>query len=286
MNPWVFHTLNSLSFAAILFILSVGLSLIFGLMRIPNLSHGAMFMLGAYVGVSVMWTGLWFPLAMVVAGLFIALFGYIIERGILRRISHNKNAQVLATIGIAFIVSDVVLAIWGGHPVRVSAPENLRYSVAIFGTIFPAYRLAVIAVAAFVALVMWLIIEKTRIGAMLRAGVDDLQMARAIGIPASALFSGAFALGSFLAGIAGLLAGPVLSVYPGMDFELLPLILVAIILGGSGSLLGSVIGSIVVGVLYSVGPVILPELAYVILFLPMVFVLAWKPAGLFGRPVH
>jgi branched-chain amino acid transport system permease protein len=286
MGLWVFHILNSLSFAAILFILSVGLSLIFGLMRIPNLSHGALFMLGAYLGVSAIWAGLWFAAAMVVAGMAVGLVGTIIERGILRRISHNENAQVLATIGIAFIIGDLVISIWGGHPVRVSAPEGLRHSVSVFGTIFPAYRIAVIAFAVFVALAMWLIIEKTRIGAMLRAGVDDLQMARAVGIPASALFTGAFALGSFLAGIAGLLAGPVLSVYPGMDFELLPLILVAIILGGSGSLLGSVVGSIVVGILHAVGPVFLPELAYVILFLPMVLILAWKPAGLFGRPVH
>lgn len=255
-------------------------------MRIPNLSHGAMFMLGAYVGVSAMRAGLWFPVATLVSGLAVALIGCVIERGVLRRISHNENAQVLATIGIAFIVSDLVIAIWGGHPVRVSAPENLKFSVSLFGTIFPVYRLAVIAAAILVAVAMWLIIEKTRIGAMLRASVDDLQMARVIGIPASALFSGTFALGSFLAGIAGLLAGPVLSVYPGMDFELLPLILVAIILGGSGSLFGSVIGSVVVGILYTIGPVFLPELAYVILFLPMVFVLAWKPAGLFGRAAN
>lgn len=208
MNPWVFHILNSLSFAAILFLLSVGLSLIFGLMRIPNLAHGAMFMMGAYVGVSAMRAGLSFPLAMVVAGLVVALLGYVIERGILRRITHNENAQVLATIGIAFIVSDLVIFVWGGHPVRVFAPEVLRYSVSVFGTIFPAYRLAVIAFAILVAVVMWLVIDKTRIGAMLRAGVDDLQMARAIGIPASALFSGAFALGSFLAGIAGPKAFP------------------------------------------------------------------------------
>lgn len=283
---WLFHVLNGLSFAAILFVLSVGLSLILGLMRIPNLSHGAMFMLGAYVGVSAMRAGLWFPAAAVVAGLAVALLGCIIERGVLRRISHNENAQVLATIGVAFIISDVVISVWGGHPVRAAAPDVLKSSVSVFGTVFPSYRLAVIAFAIVVALAMWLMIEKTRIGAMLRAGVDDLQMARAIGIPATALFSGAFALGSFLAGVAGLLAGPVLSVYPGMDFELLPLILVAIIIGGTGSLLGSAIGSIVVGALYTVGPVFMPELAYVILFLPMVFVLAWKPVGLFGSPAQ
>jgi len=155
--------------------------------------------------------------------------------------------------------------------------------VPVLGTHFPLYRLGVIGIAAVIALALWLLVERTRIGAMIRAGVDDLDMARAVGIPVKALFTAVFCLGSALAGLGGVIAGPILSVYPGLDADMLPLALVVVILGGVGSLGGAVLGSIVIGFIYTFGNALLPDLAYVILFLPMVIVLVARPRGLFGR---
>jgi len=151
--------------------------------------------------------------------------------------------------------------------------------------VFPLYRLAVIAIAVIFALALWLMLERTRLGAMIRAGVDDPQMARVVGIRVSQLFTIVFALGAGLAGFAGLIGGPILSVYPGIDQDMLPLALVVVILGGTGSLLGSFVGSILIGFIYNFGQALLPELAYFILFLPMVLVLVLRPQGLFGGQV-
>jgi branched-chain amino acid transport system permease protein len=149
--------------------------------------------------------------------------------------------------------------------------------------VFPSYRLAVVAIAVAIAAALWLMIDRTRLGAMIRAGVDDPQMARVVGIRVSRLFSIIFCLGAGLAGFAGFMGGPILSVYPGLDADMLPLALIVVILGGSGSLLGALVGSFVVGFLYNFGQAVFPELAYVILFLPMLVVLVIRPQGLFGR---
>jgi branched-chain amino acid transport system permease protein len=151
--------------------------------------------------------------------------------------------------------------------------------------VFPLYRLAVIAIAVIFALALWLMLEQTRLGAMIRAGVDDPQMERVVGIRVSQLFTIVFALGAGIAGFAGLIGGPILSVYPGIDQDMLPLALVVVILGGTGSLLGSFVGSIVIGFIYNFGQALLPELAYFILFLPMVLVLVLRPQGLFGGQI-
>jgi branched-chain amino acid transport system permease protein len=153
----------------------------------------------------------------------------------------------------------------------------------VLGIGFPLYRLAVSLVAVVFAAGLWLLLDRTRLGAMIRAGVDDAAMARVIGIRVSRLFTTVFCLGAWLAGFAGVIGGPILSVYPGLDQEMLPLALVVVILGGSGSLVGSLVGSFVVGFLYNFGQAMLPELAYVVLFLPMLLVLVVRPQGLFGR---
>jgi branched-chain amino acid transport system permease protein len=151
--------------------------------------------------------------------------------------------------------------------------------------VFPAYRLAIIVIAAVFAGALWLLLERTRLGAMIRAGVDDPNMARVVGIRVSQLFTIVFALGAGLAAFAGIIGGPILSVYPGLDQDMLPLALVVVILGGTGSLLGSFVGSIIVGFIYNFGQALLPELAYFVLFLPMLLVLLLRPQGLFGRHV-
>lgn len=280
---WLIQTLNSLSLGGLLFLLSAGFSLIFGLMRIANLSHGAYFMLGAYIGLSVLRAGYSFAVAMLAAGIAVALLGGVIERLVLRRLSGNPLAQVLATLGIAFIIADGCLVIWTGDPQQLPSPEWLRGVLRFEGTAFPRYRVAVVALAALTAAALWLLMERTRLGAMIRAGVDDMEMARGVGIPVSRLFTLVFCLGSFLAGVGGVLGGPILSVYPGLDTDMLPLALLVVILGGVGSLAGAFVGSFLTGFVYTFGQALIPDLAYMILFLPMIIVLAVRPRGLFGR---
>ena len=283
MNLWLILSVNSVTLGGLLFLLSAGFSLIFGLMRIPNLTHGSMFMLGAYFGVTCIAWGFGFWTAAVAAGVGVALFGAIIERFVLRRLAGAELAQVLVTLGLSFMVADVCLMQWGGDPISVETPPALRGATAVFGLAFPTYRLAIILVATVIAAALWLLMDRTRLGAMIRAAVDDPAMARVVGIRVSHLFTIVFALGAGLAGFAGVIGGPILSVYPGLDQDMLPLALVVVILGGSGSLLGSLAGSFVVGFLYNFGQAMFPELAYVVLFLPMLIVLVVRPQGLFGR---
>ena len=280
---WLIQSLNSLSLGGLLFLLSAGFSLIFGLMRIANLSHGACFMLGAYIGLSALRAGAPFGVAMLAGGLGVALLGGLIERFVIRRLAGNALAQVLATLGIAFMIADGCLVLWTGDPHQLPSPEWLQGVFRIENAAFPKYRIAVVALSILTALGLWLLMERTRLGAMIRAGVDDMEMARGVGIPVSKLFTTVFCLGSFLAGVGGVLGGPILSVYPGLDTDMLPLALVVVILGGVGSLAGAFVGSFLIGFVYTFGQTLLPDLAYVILFLPMVFVLAIRPRGLFGR---
>jgi branched-chain amino acid transport system permease protein len=283
VNLWLILSVNSVTLGGLLFLLSAGFSLIFGLMRIPNLTHGSMFMLGAYIGVTCIAWGFGFWTAAVAAGLGVALFGAIVERFILRRLAGAELAQVLVTLGLSFMVADACLMLWGGDPISVETPPALRGATTVFGLAFPTYRLAIILVATVIAAALWLLMDRTRLGAMIRAAVDDPAMARVVGIRVSHLFTIVFALGAGLAGFAGVIGGPILSVYPGLDQDMLPLALVVVILGGSGSLLGSLAGSFVVGFLYNFGQAMFPELAYVVLFLPMLIVLVVRPQGLFGR---
>ncbi|HSD53961.1 MAG TPA: branched-chain amino acid ABC transporter permease [Burkholderiales bacterium] len=283
MQFWVIQTLNSLALGGLLFLLSAGFSLIFGLMRIANLTHGALFMLGAYLGVSILKVvpNLW--LAALAGGLAVAAFGGLLERFLLRQLAGNILGQVLVTLGIAFIIADACLVVWGGDPIPVPTPPALTQPLRIWGFAFPSYRLVVVGIAIVAALGLYLLLERTRIGAMIRAGVDDMQMARAVGIPVSRLFTTVFCLGAALAGAGGILGGPMLSAYPGLDADMLPLALIIVLLGGVGSLVGAFVGSFIIGFIYTFGVALLPDLAYVILFLPMIFVIAFRPRGLFGR---
>jgi len=280
---WIVQTLNSLALGGLLFLLAAGFSLIFGLMRIANLTHGSLYMLGAYVGVSILKfvPNLW--LAALIGGAVIAVFGGLIERFILRALAGNALGQVLVTLGISFIVADFCLVFWGGDPIPIQTPLALQQPLRIGGVAFPTYRLVVLAIAVVTAIVLYLLMERTRIGAMIRAGVDDMQMARAVGIPVSKLFTAVFCLGAALAGAGGIIGGPIMSAYPGLDADMLPLALIVVILGGIGSLLGAFVGSFLIGAIYTFGTALLPDLAYVILFLPMIVVIAFRPRGLFGR---
>jgi branched-chain amino acid transport system permease protein len=285
MQFWVIQTLNSLALGGLLFLLSCGFSLIFGLMRVANLAHGVFFMLGAYLGATLLNAGFDFWLAALGGGVLVALLGGLLERFVLRALAGNEQGQVLVTLGVSFIVADLCLVVWTGDPIPVPAPAALRAPLFFMGLAFPTYRLVVLGVAIVTAVLLYVGLERTRIGAMIRAGVDDMAMARVVGIRVSRLFTAVFCLGAALAGAGGVIGGPMLSAYPGMDNDMLPLALVVVILGGVGSLVGAFVGSFIVGFLYTFGTALLPDLAYFVLFLPMLLVLVFLPRGLFGRSV-
>jgi branched-chain amino acid transport system permease protein len=283
MQIWIIQTLNSLALGGLLFMLSSGFALIFGLMRIANLTHGSLFMLGTYIAATLVRSGQSLIVAAVASMICIAVVGGLIERLILRRLSGNSQGQVLATLGLSFVAADFCLMVWGGDPIPINTPAMFQAPLRFFDLSFPTYRLVVLVVAVVVALLLYLLMERTRLGAMIRAGVDDMAMARAVGIRASLLFSVVFCLGAALAGLGGTLGGPIFNAYPGLDGDMLPLALIVVILGGVGSLLGTFVASFIVGFIYTFGIALVPDLAYVILFLPMVVVIAFKPQGLFGR---
>jgi branched-chain amino acid transport system permease protein len=285
MQFWIIQGLNSLSLGGLLFLLSSGFSLIFGLMRLANLTHGAFFMLGTYFGATAMraYSGLSIWSVALGAGVAVAVIGGLFERLVLSALKTNPLGQVLVTLGMSFIISDACLLLWGGDSIPVPTPQNLQSPTRFFGFVFPTYRLVLVGCAIATAIALYFLLERTRLGAMIRAGVDDRQMARAVGIPVSKLFTIVFCLGAGIAGAGGVLGGPILSAYPGLDGDMLPLALIVVILGGIGSLLGAFIGSFIVGFIYTFGTALFPELAYIILFLPMILVLAFRPQGLLGR---
>src|SRR4051794_741041 len=283
MAVWSLLAVNSLSLGGLLFLLSSGFSLIFGLMRIPNLMHGSFFMLGAYLGASLLQRGYNFWLAALISAAAMVVIGGVIERVLLRRLAGQELAQVLLTLGLSFIVADLCLMIWTGDPVQPATPSQLAGAVNAAGIFFPIYRLAIVVIAVLVAIALWILIDWSRLGAMIRAGVDDAPMARVMGIQVSRLFTMIFCLGAGLAAFAGVMGAPFLSVYPGLDADMLPLALIVVILGGAGSLVGALLGSFIIGFLYNFGQALFPALAYVILFLPMLLVLLLRPQGLMGR---
>jgi len=277
------QTLNGLSFAALLFLLASGLSLIYGVMKIVNIAHGSYFMLGAYIGLSViLWTKNFF-LGALAGALAIGVIGLAMERLFLRKFPLQPLPQMMITLGFALVFRDLALLIWGGDPYTLPVPAFLRGSTQIYTVTFPIYRLFVIGVAAFVAIALWLFNEKTLVGAKLRAAVDDHEMAGGVGLNVPLISGCMFGLGAALAAFGGVMGGPIFGVYPGLDFELLSLGFVVVIVGGRGSLKGSAVGAILVGLVDNFGKALVPELSYFTLFAPMAIVVAVKPTGLFGK---
>lgn len=283
MRFWLIQAFNGISYGALLFLVGSGLSLIFGVMRIVNLAHGSYFLLGGYVALSVIWTtGSW-VLAIPVAAVSIAILGLIMERVFLRPLGFEPLRQVLLTVGFAFLFQQAALDIWTGNNFDIDPPALLAKSVVVGGIFLPLYRIFMIVTAAVIGLALWLAMEKTRMGAMVRATVDDAQMARGVGIDTSRISMFIFALGAFLAALGGVIGGAFLGVYPGLDFEILPLAFAVVIIGGMGSLGGAAIGALLVGLADNFGKALFPEISYFTLYAPMALILAIKPTGLFGR---
>jgi branched-chain amino acid transport system permease protein len=280
---WIGQIFNGVSYGALLFLLAGGLSLIFGMMRIVNMTHGSYYLLGGYVALTVMWRGGPFLLGILAAAVVIALIGIAEWNAFLKRLSGQELGQVLTTMGFALIFQDLALVVWGGDPHTIKLPAFLSGSWQVGTFYFPVYRVFIVIVAVLVSSALWLVLERTRLGAMMRATVDDPEMARGVGINVYLISMGVFALGAVLASIAGVVAGGFVGVYPGADFEILPYAFVVVIVGGMGSLKGAVIGSLLVGLLDNFGKALFPELSYFTLFAPMAAILAVRPTGLFGR---
>ena len=280
---WVIQVFNGVSYGALLFLVGSGLSLIFGVMRIVNLSHGSYFMLGGYIALSVInATGSW-ALSIPLAALAVAVIGLLMERIFLRPLGFDPLRQVLLTVGFAFLFQQAALDIWGGNNMDITPPAVLTRSIVVGGVYLPTYRMFMIGLALAIGLALWLVMEKTRMGAAVRATVDDAQMARGVGIDTNRISMFIFALGAFLAALGGVIGGAFLGIYPGLDFEMLPLAFAVVIIGGMGSLGGAAIGALLVGLADNFGKALFPEISYFTLYAPMVLILAVKPTGLFGR---
>ncbi|MCC7227325.1 MAG: branched-chain amino acid ABC transporter permease [Burkholderiaceae bacterium] len=283
MSFTTFQILNGLTFAALLFLVASGFTLIFGLMRIVNLAHGAMYLMGGYVAYFAAIASDSFLLGLAAAAVAIALLG-LVEQSLLRFVRGVELRQVLMTLGLALMINDAALVIFGGDTFTVPIPDILKGPLEFLGITYPRYRLFVLAVGILVLVLLWLLMNRTRLGALIRAGVDDPETVEAMGVNIRKVFVATFMLGMALAGVAGALGGAFLSLYPSADSEILVYSLAVVIIGGRGSLGGAAVGSLAVAMLSTFGQVWFPELSYFVIFGPMALLLAFRPTGLFGRP--
>lgn len=276
--------LNGLTQGSIFFILGSGLTLAFGLMRVVNLSHGALYLLGGYIGYSVLGaTGNWF-VALGASALFAAVLGLLFERTMLLRVRDGGDLpQTLLTVALSIVIADVALAIWGGHPLSLSVPRSINFPVRMFGVIYPSFRYFLMLTAVLIAVLLWVLLYKTKFGAAVRASVDDRETLSALGMRVDRVYTLMFMLSTLLAGVAGILGGTYLQLSPGEDTTILTYSLVVIIVGGIGSLRGAFISALLLGQLLSFGTAWMPQMAMFLVFVPMAVVLALRPQGLFGK---
>lgn len=280
----VLQAINGTSLAALLFLVASGFTITFGLMRVVNMAYGAYYLLGGYIGLTIAQATGSFALALVGGGAAIVVLGFLIDRFLIHYTGENHLAQVLLTVGIAFVIGDVALRIWGGDSLKVPVPVFLRGASELpGGLVYPTYRLALIVLGVVVAIALWVLYTRTPIGAVVRAGVDDREQVAATGINVDRLFVMVSALASFLAGMAGVAGGAFLTLYPGAEWDTLIIALVVVIVGGLGSLGGAMIGALVVGLLDAYGRWLLPEFSYFVLFGPMALLLLFRPRGIAGK---
>lgn len=281
MDIWVIQFLNAVQFSMLLFLLSVGLTVIFGLLHFVNLAHGALYMLGAYIGISAAaatgsfwWALVLSPLAVTAIGA--ALYFTLIER--LR--GAGPMNQVLVTFGLIFVFLDLVRMGWGDIALGLSAPPSLAGAAELLGVSYPAYRLFIIGLGAVVMAVLWITLARTQIGAMIRASVENEGMASALGINVPRLFFLVFCVGCALAGLAGVAAAPVFSATTGMGVSILIPTLIVVVVGGLGSLQGAILGSFVVGFIETLGAALIPDVAAVLTYVLLAAILVLRPQGL------
>lgn len=285
MNSEFYWTLllNGLSLSALLYFMASGLTLIFGLMNMMNLAHGAFYLIGGLLGISVIETTGNFWLGFLAAAVFMALFGLAIDRFLLPHFRGNILAEVLLTWGLAIMLSDIAIWIWGGVPTLVPRPTYLTGTLSIFDFQYPRYRFFIILLAVLVGICIHLIYGRTRLGALVRAGVDDREMVSSLGINVNLVLTGVFVFGAGLAGLGGVAAGPIVGLLPGDEGRVLLQALAVIIIGGAGNLAGALVGSIFVGLLTVYSQTFFPEFALFSLFAPMALILVLRPQGLLGK---
>jgi branched-chain amino acid transport system permease protein len=284
MSDFPVFFLHGLAYAGLLFLVSAGLTLVFGMMNVLNFAHAAMYMLGAYFSYSLLQATDQFWLSLMVCPILLFVIGALIERFLLRRVHvYGHLHELLLTFGLAYIITEVVKWAWGNFPLAVNIGGFLGDTVEIVGITYPVYRIFIFVCAVFVGTMMALILYKTRLGIILRAAVNDSEMVNALGFNVPRVFMGVFAFGAALSGFAGVIAGPLLSTYPGMAHEILIDAFVVIVVGGFGSLGGAVVASLIIGELQSFGVLLFPKLSLALVYLLMAAVLIVKPSGLFGE---
>jgi len=284
VQQFIVQTLNGLTLAGIMFLVSSGFTLVFGVMRITNLAHGAFYLLGGYVAYTCIQVAGNFFVGLIVAGLATAALGVLLERTLIKRMRGQVMAELLATLGLVYVIDDLALAIWGGNPLSLKLPGFLSSSTDLpGGIIYPNSRIFIFVVAGLIGVGLYYLLRRTRVGAIVRAGVDNRAMVGAMGINVRLVFTSVFALGALLAGVGGALGGSVLGLAPGGDAEILTFALIVVIVGGLGSFEGAVLGSLIVGLLSNYGQAYFPALAYFALFTPLVLVLLVRPQGVLGR---
>ena len=287
MPDFFSQALNGLSYGVLLFLLSVGLTLIFGMLDVVNLAHGSFYMLGAYAGLTTIALTGNFWLALLAAPLAVGVIGATMERLVLRPLYRRSPLdQVLLTFGFIYLFEDAVKAIWGGRIRSIPPPDLFAGSVTLFGSVIPSYRLFVIVFGLAVAVLLWLLIERTRLGAIIRASVFDTEMTAGMGINTSLVFTGVFAFGAALGGLSGVIAGPIQSAQPPMGASILVPALIVVVVGGLGSLKGSFVGSLLIGQAETFGKAWFPSTSMVIIYVVMALVVLLRPQGLFGRPLR
>jgi branched-chain amino acid transport system permease protein len=278
---WAEQILNSLQFSMLLFLLAIGLSVVFGLMDYLNLSHGTIYMFAAYMAFSItQFTGS-FWIALALSPVIAAAVGLVLYFILLKRAEKGGHlTQVLLTVGVIYIGTDLLRITYGDLPKGVPQPAALSDAVDLFGILYPAYRLFIIALGLLVMTALYFALEWTRLGALVRAGVDDRETAETLGIDIGKVFALVFGIGTYLAGVAGVVAAPVFGVYPGMDVSIIILVLIVVVVGGLGSLRGVIVGSLLIGFADTFGKILLPQFAMMMIYLVMALVLIFRPSGL------
>jgi len=281
----IMSLLNGLTLAALLFITSSGLTLSFSLMRVVNLTHGAFYMAGGFIGLSVIKvTGSWL-LALLAGGGFMAIIALLEEKHLLRWARGNDLIETLISLSVAIIIGDLVLVIWGGYPRTIEIPAVLSgiWTIPVIDLVYPIFRIFMLGLAILIIVALWFFLKKTNLGITIRAGVDNFEMVSALGINVRRLFTIVFCLSGFLAGVAGVLGGTFMMLVVGEDWRILTLTLIVIIIGGMGSLGGTIVGALITGLIYSFATAYIPEFSLFILFLPVAIILSIRPHGLFGK---
>ena len=282
------QVVNGLSIGVAVVLMALGLTIIFGLLDVINMAHGEFYAIGAYAALALIGVGLPFWWALALTPLLMAAVGYATERALIQRVFHSKDRHTLTlllTFGIAIILEDILKIVFGANPLRIEQP--ITGATEMFGLFFPNYRLFLMAVGAVVIAAVWLLVFRTRLGAMVRAAAFDRHMAASLGVPVSVVYAGTFAFGVALAGLSGVLLAPIYSVFPTMGRDFVLIAFSVVIIGGMGSIKGAVIAGLLLTQVQSISSLVIsPVWSDPLLFGIMVLVLMWRPHGLFGRLGH